>query len=124
MTGVRHQVAEHLQTVLDENPQAPEVRVIATERELDDIRVLTVQLRGNTLGRLPQAPISQRAVGLTAVVISAHDDPDMGADELDGFVPLFLDSLDTSFLHEDAELVQYGTHMAYRIPLTVIASKD
>ncbi|MDU0367673.1 hypothetical protein RWH45_10630 [Microbacterium sp. KSW4-17] len=122
--NVRQQVAEHLSEVFAADTDLPEIYVVATERQLDDIHKLTIQLRGTSIGRLPQAPLSQRAIRMSAIVISAHDDLDMAVDELDEVVPLILDSFDTSFQHEDAELVQYGTHMAYTIPLTVIASKE
>ncbi|AOX46708.1 hypothetical protein [Microbacterium sp. BH-3-3-3] len=122
--SVRQQVADLLIELLTANEALPAINVVATERILDEVRDLTIQLRSTSIGRLPQAPISQRVIRMNAIVISGHDDPDMAVDELEDIVPLILDSLDTSFQHEDAELVQFGTRMAYSIPLTVIAAKE
>jgi len=122
--NVRQQVADHLSDLFTADADLSDLYVVATERQLDDINKLTIQLRGTSIGRLPAAPLSQRAIRMTAIVISAHTDIDMAADQLEEVVPLILDTFDTSFQHEDAELVQYGSHLAYSIPLTVIASKE
>lgn len=122
--SIRHEVAALLQASWDSIEELPTIHVVATERELDDLHNVTVQIRGNSIGTLPEAPLSHRSVKMSVIVISAHDDPDMATDELDEIVPLMLDVLDERFRHEDAELTRYGQSMAYLIPLTVIASKD
>lgn len=107
-----------------DNPHLPDIDVIATERELDRLPRLTVQIRVNSIGKAPEVPLSHRLVRLDLVVISAHDDIDMATDELDEVVPVILNDLDKRFPHDDAELARYGEYMAYRIPIQTLASKE
>lgn len=100
------------------------VRVIATERDLDEITVPTVLIRQKTIDRTPSAPLSHRDIGLLLTVISHHLDLDRAGDSLDDLVPAVLDYLDPGFIHGEASCVGYGQRLAYDIPLTVITTKE
>jgi hypothetical protein len=105
-------------------PALTGIRVVATERELDDIQQATALTRGRSIGKAPAAPNSHRTVGLLLSLISPHQDMDRAADELDDLVAAALDYLDTRFLHEDATVVGYGDRLAFDIPISVLASKE
>lgn len=101
-----------------------DLRVIATERDLDDIQQSTALIRNKTLGKAPQLPNSHRKVGILLTLISGHIDADNAGDELDDLVDAALDYLDPRYLHEDATAVGYGDRLAYDIPLTILAKKE
>jgi hypothetical protein len=99
-------------------------RVIATERQLDDVTTLTALIKQKSVGRNPQAPKSHRNVGMILTIISARQDPDMAQDELDEVLPAVLDYLDPRYAHEEATAVGWtNSRLAYDIPFTVIAAK-
>lgn len=118
--SVRHAVADLLREAFADI----DIDVLATERQIDEPHRLTALIRGNGYARMPEAPVSHRIVRLTLIVVSSLDDPDAGADQLDEALPLILDALDTRIPHEEAELALFGTRLAYRIPLNLIAAKE
>lgn len=105
-------------------PALAGVRVIATERELDDVTKPTALIRQKTIARTPEAPQSHRNIGLLVTFISSHTDLDKAADQLDAIVAAALDYLDLEFRHEEATAVGYASRLAYDLPFTVIASKE
>lgn len=122
--SVRTELAEQLTTDWADIPTLAVLRVVTTERELDDIQTPTALLRTNTIGKAPTAPNSHRHVGLLLSLISPHLDLDRAADELDELVSAALDYLDPRFLHDDATVVGYGNRLAFDIPITVLAAKE
>lgn len=107
----------------DDAEDLARVRVIATERELDDIRTRTVVLRQTGIRRAPEAQgLWEVSVALAAV--SGMQDLDRAADELDSLVQDVLDALtDLGIAHDGATSVAYGNRLAYDIPLTVYAPR-
>lgn len=105
-------------------PALAGVRVVATERELDDIQDPTALIRGKSIDRTPAAPLTHRNVGLLLTLISPHMDLDLAGDQLDEIAAAALDYLDPRYSHEPATVVGYGSRLAYDIPFTVIASKE
>lgn len=123
-TNILEDLAVMLRTDWADIPALDGVRVIATERQLGVPTVPTALLRRKSLTRLPQAPQSHRRHGILLTLISAFEDMDKAADELDTIVPAALDYFDTRFQSETATSVLYIDRLAYDIPLTVIASKE
>lgn len=105
-------------------PALAGVRVIATERELDDITQPTALIRGKSIARTPGAPLSHRTRGLLLTLISPHLDLDRASDQLEPLTWAALDYLDPRYQHDDATDVGYGKRFANDIPFTVIASKE
>lgn len=105
-------------------PALAVLRVIATERGLDDITQPTALIRTKSYDRTPAAPQSHRNVGLLLTLISPHKDLDRAGDQLDNITTAALDYLDTRFSHEQATSVGYDACLAFDIPFTVIASKE
>lgn len=105
-------------------PALAGVRVIATERALDDVTQPTALLRVKSTARSRELPNSHRDVGLLLTLISQHEDEDNAQDELDTLTDAALDYLDPAFKHGDAVNVSYGaTRLAVDIPLTVMAKR-
>jgi len=105
-------------------PALADLRVIATERSLDDTTQPTALIRTKSYDRNPAAPVSHRNVGLLLTLISPHTDLDRAGDQLDDITTAALDYLDTRFAHEQATSVAYADRLAFDIPFTVIASKE
>jgi hypothetical protein len=122
--SVRSWLADSLTEDWADIPELAGIRVVATERGLDDIQQTTALIRLRSIGRAPSTPLSHRNVGLVLTLISPHLDLDLAADELDDITPEVLDYLDTRHLHEDATTVVYGERLAFDIPLTLLASKE
>lgn len=122
--SVRKQLEEMLTEAWSDIPQLAKFRVVATERNLDEIQVPTALLRMNTVNALPESPKSHRRVGILLTLISPHMDLDLAGDQLDEAVEAALDYFDTAIQHEGATIVAYLDHLAANIPLTLIASKD
>lgn len=122
--SVRTEVAEMLRTDWAGIPTLADVRVLASERDIDDVQTPTALIRVKTIGKAPSAPNSHRHVGLLLTLISQHLDADQAGDELDDKVAAALDYLDTTFMHGDADAVGYGNRLAFDIPLTILASKE
>jgi hypothetical protein len=100
------------------------VRVIATERELDELESVTALLRTQSVSKAPSAPNSHRHVGLLLTLVHPSLDLDRAGDEMEDIVSAALDYLDPRFLHDAASYVGYGDRLAVDIPLTILASKD
>lgn len=122
--SVRTEIADMLTADWADIPALAGVRVIATERAIDEIDQPTALIRVKTVGKAPAAPLSHRNVGLLLTLISPHLDLDLAADELDELTAAALDYLDTRFIHEDATTVGYVESLAVDIPLTVLAAKE
>lgn len=123
--SVRHEVAALLEADWANIPTLASLRVIATERRLDEISTSTALIRSRTIGRAPAAPNSHRHVGLLLTLVSKHTDLDRAQDELDELVEAALDYLDTHCQHEDATTAGWNDNrLAYDIPLTILASKE
>lgn len=122
--SVRTEIADMFATDWADIPELAGVRVVATERALDDIQVPTALLRIKSVGRSDAAPNSHRNYRLTLTLISAHTDMDRAADELDELVDQVLRYLDTRIKYDPAEVVGYDDRLAFDIPLTILASKD
>ncbi len=124
MVSMARQVGDKLtEDWADIEALAPLV-VMATERELDDIRKPVALLRRKTIAKTPEAPLSHRNYGLLLTIISNRTDADEAAEQLDAFVEPVLTYLDTTYRHGDAELVGYNNRLAYDIPLTALGKKD
>lgn len=122
---VRADTAAQLTTDWADIPALAGLRVIATERPLDDVKVPTALIRWKTVTPFPQAPQAARNVGLLLVLISPHQNADDAADQLDGWTEAALDYLDTHIPHGDAEVTGWtGSRLAVEIPLTVTATKE
>lgn len=122
--SVRTQVADKLATDWTTIPELAGLHVLATERSLDAIHVDTALIRQKSIGRAPAAPQGAQTVRLLLTLISAHEDMDRAADDLDGYVEAALDYLPKAFLHGDADAVAYADRLAYDIPLTITAKKE
>lgn len=122
--SIRADFADMLTAAWADIPALAGVRVIATERELDDIQTPTALIRLKTLARASYAPQSHRDVGVLLTLISPHIDADRAADELDDLTAAALDYLDTTCRNEGASIVGYGDRLAADIPLTLTASKE
>lgn len=122
--SVRKAVEAQLQADWGDIPELVALRVIATERELDDITQPTALIRAKSYDRTAAAPQSHRNVGLLLTLISPYLDLDRAGDQLDAITPAALDYLDTRYSHEAATAVGYGSRLAFDIPFTVIASKE
>lgn len=107
-----------------EIPALAGVRVIATERELDEIDVPTALLRVKSVGRSPAAPLSHRNVDVLVTLISPHLDADRATEELDVLLDAALDYFDTRYKHDDAAAVGYSDRLAFDIPISVMAAKS
>lgn len=104
-------------------PALASVRVIATERPLDDIQRPTALIRQQSIARTPTVPNSHRTVTLLLTLISPHLDLDKAADQLDELVGAALDYISPRYSHDDAELADYGKRLAYDIRVPIIAHK-
>jgi hypothetical protein len=122
--SVRSEIAAQFSDDWDAIPALAGVRIVVTEREIDDPDRATALIRQRTIGKHPSAPMSHRQVGLLLTLISPHLDLDRAANELDELVTEALDYLDPRYLHEDAQSVGYNERSAYDIPFTVIAQKE
>jgi len=123
--SVRKEYEQVLKTDWAAIPALAGVRVIATERGLDTLSQPTFLIRARSIGKTPEAPNSHRNVGFLGTLISPHQDLDRAQDQLDELVEAILDYFDPRALHDDAVSVGYDdTHMAYDIPLTILASKE
>lgn len=104
-------------------PALASVRVIATERPLDDIQRPTALIRQQSIARTPTVPNSHRTVTLLLTLISPHLDLDKAADQLDELVGAALDYISPRYSHGEAELADYGKRLAYDIHVPIIAHK-
>lgn len=122
---VRKAVEAELTAAWAEVPALAKLRVIATERQMDDVQRATALIRQKSVGKTPEAPLSHRNVGLVLTLISGYLDADKAQDELDALLPAVLDYLDPRYAHGDAEAVGWtGSRLAYDIPFTVRAKKE
>lgn len=122
--SVRKQVAAKFAADWKTIPALAGLRVVATEADLGAIHVDTALIRQKSIGRAPAAPQGAQTVRLLLTLVSAHEDLDRAADDLDGYVEAALDYLPKAFLHGDADAVAYSDRLAYDIPLTITAKKD
>lgn len=122
--SVRTDFADMLRTAWAEIPELAGVRVIATERELDTVTEPTALIRLKRVGREPSAPLKHRRIGLLVTLICPHVDLDLADDELEELIAAALDYFGPRFIHEDAELVGYGSRLAADIPVNIIASPE
>lgn len=122
--SVRSEFAAVLATDWADIPELADVRVIATERELDDIQVTTALIRMKGIARTTGAPMSHRDYSVTLTVISPHLDLDLAGDELDVLAEAVLDYLSTRFQSEPAQVVGYLDRLALDIPVTITAQKE
>ena len=122
--SVRTDVAAQLTTDWAAIPALAGLRVVATERALDDIQRPTALLRQSKIARTPSAPNSHRTVTMLLTIISPHLDLDKAGDQLDTLVTAALDYLDPRFIHDDADAVAYASRLAYDISISIIARKD
>lgn len=121
---VRSSTAERFTDEWLDVPELADVWVVSTQQEIAAFTRVTAIISQQSFGAFPQAPNSHRNVGLTLEIVSPLADRDAAADELESIVPAVLDYLDPRYLHGDAEAFLYGNLLAYRIPITVIASKE
>ena len=121
--SVRTEFADALRTAWYGHAVLSNVRVIATEAALDDVKETTALVRFKSLTKAPSAPNSHRQVGLLLTLISGHQDLDRAGDELDEVVTAVLDYLDPQWMHDEATAVAYGDRLAFDIPVTVLAAK-
>jgi hypothetical protein len=121
--SLRKDLADTIRSDWASVPTLADFRVIATERELDDIQVPTALIRQRTIVRTPGLPLSHRDVGMILTLISPHTDLDRAADQLDEPVLAALDYLD-QYQHEGATQVGYLDRLAYDLPFTVITAKE
>lgn len=106
-------------------PDLAGVRVVATERDLDDIQDFTALIRARTLARFPEAPQNTRLVGLLLTLISPHLDMDRAQDDLDVRADAVFDYLGTRYRHGEATQTGWGdARLAYDIPVSIIAPKE
>lgn len=120
---IRHEIAEMIREYWEEIPELADIKVVASERQLEEILDLTAVLRMVSIGRSPDLPLSHRNVKMNVVLISGMDSADHAADELEERLEHVLNWLDDFFRHEDAEFVTYGEgRYAYLIPITVLAA--
>jgi hypothetical protein len=122
--SVRTDVAALLKADWAEIPELAELRVIATERNLDKLTQPTALIRLKSIGREPSAPLKARRVDLLLTLISEHIDLDLAGDDLEEFAAAALDYLGPRFVHDPAEVVGYGERLAVDIPLHIIASPE
>lgn len=122
--SIRHDFASQLTVDWATIPALEGVRVVATEREIDELEVPTCLVRLNGVGRAPSAPVSHRNVTLLLTLISPHLDMDLAGDEIEELIDAALDYLDTRFLHDDANVVGYNNRLAADIPVTILAEKE
>ncbi len=121
---VRKSIEAQLKADWASIPTLAGVRVVATEKPLDEITRLTALIRQKGVGRCPEAPKSHRNVSLLLTLISPHTNTDAAQDQLDATLPAVLDYLDPKYAHGDAEAVGWtGKRLAYDIPFTVRAKK-
>lgn len=121
--SVRKEVGAKLAADWKSVPALAGLQVLATERSLDAIHADTALIRQTSIGRAPQAPQGAQEVRLLLTLISAHEDLDRAADDLDDYVEAVLDYLPRAFRHEDATAVAYSDRFAYDIPLIITAKK-
>jgi hypothetical protein len=120
--SVRSDLEAQFQADWADIPALAPFRVVATERDLDDIKTPTALLRQKGIRRLSQAPLSHVGVRVLLCLISPHLDADRAAEQLDEAVPAALEYLRTRYRIEDeAEMTGYGKRLAYDITLHVIA---
>lgn len=121
---VRHATEAELKVAFAAIPALAGVRVIATEKQLDEVTQPTALLRVKSTARSREAPNSHRDVGLLLTLISQYEDEDNAQDELDVLTDAALDYLDPNWRHGDAQNVSYGgTRLAVDIPITALAKR-
>lgn len=118
--SIRKQIEELFQTDWASIPVLKDLRVIATERELDSVDQPTALIRIKRMEREPSAPMSARRVGLLLTIISEHVDLDEAGDDLEDYAEVAMEYLSTRFMHDPVEVVGYGDRLAIDIPLTII----
>lgn len=104
-------------------PELAALRVIATERDLDDIQRPTALIRQKRIARTPTVPNSHRTTTLLLTLISPHLNLDKALDQLDEFVYAALDYISPRYTHDEAEIVGYGARLAYDVNVQIIAHK-
>ena len=104
-------------------PELAALRVIATERDLDDIQRPTALIRQKRIARTPTLPNSHRTTTLLLTLISPHLNLDKALDQLDEFVHAALDYISPRYTHDEAEIVGYGARLAYDVNVQIIAHK-
>lgn len=122
--SVRTDLAAQLEADWAVIPALAGLRVIATERALDDIQTPTALLRQSKITRTPGVPLSHRTVTVLLTIISPHLNLDKAGDQLDTLVTAALDYLDPRYTHGDADSVAYFKRLAYDISIQIIARKD
>lgn len=106
------------------DPAIPEIRVIATEREIDGPERLTLLIRQKRVAKSAQLPMSHRDVDFLVTFISPRADLDRAMDDLEAVTIPFLDWLDKKYLHDAAETVNYLSFLSIDIPFTFTAKKE
>lgn len=123
--SVRSELAAQFATDWASIPGLSDVRVVATERKLDDIRTFTALIRARSITRSTAAPNSHRDVSVLLTLISPHLNADVAQDDLDERAEAILDYLDTRYRHEGATSAGWANErFAYDIPITILASKE
>jgi hypothetical protein len=122
--SIRQDVADMLQDAWADIPELAEVRVLATQRGIDELSKPTALITSRTLGRVPEAPNSDYfRTGLMLTLISPHADLDRAQDQLDEIAEAALKFLQTFCVHEDATTVGWGdSRLAFDIPITIFAA--
>ncbi|MCE4024666.1 hypothetical protein LXM50_01625 [Microbacterium sp. Au-Mic1] len=102
-----------------EDPILSQLRVIATERELDQLAQDTALIRLKGLRREPTAPLRAKRVELLLTIISARTDLDRAGDDLEEYMNAAEDYLGPRFMHDAPSIVGYNDRLAIDIPLYI-----
>ena len=125
--SVRSGMADTMRTDWVAIPDLAGVRVIATQRALDEPSKPTALITSRFLTKSPNLPNSYRHVGLMLTLISPHTDLDKAQDQLDVIAEASLDYLEVQphVLDIDpATTVGWdSSRLAFEIPFTVLAKK-
>lgn len=104
-----------------DDPILSQLRVIATERKLDQLAQPTALIRLQGMRREPSAPLQQKRFGLLLTIISEHTDLDLAGDDIEEFMTAVTDYLGPRFLFDAPTVVGYGDRLAVDFPLYIIA---
>lgn len=126
MTGA-DTVVKTLEAALTEDfasiPELAGTRVLASERELDDVQKLTILIRRAGIERHATAPLAKRDYKVLLTVIAPALNLNVAGEQLDDAVDALLDYLDRHYRHGDAEVVMYAKRLAYDIPTTLTVDR-
>ena len=98
-----------------EDPILSQLRVIATERQLEVPAQDTALIRIKGLQREPSAPLRRKRVRLLLTIISARTDLDRAGDDIEDYLNAIEDYLGPRFLHDPPEVVGYNDRLAIDI---------